>query len=62
VELIEVTAETTRVMDSEKIVAQVSQGERLVRGQTNGAWIQIFYQPGSQLSGWVLGRDVRPLK
>ena len=53
VELIEVTAESTRVMDSSTIVAQVLQGERFVRGQTNGTWIQIFYQPGSQRSGWI---------
>jgi CHAT domain len=62
VELVEIVAETTRVMDGEKIVAQMSRGERLVRGQTNGAWIQVFYQPGSQRSGWILGSDVQAVK
>ena len=62
VEMVEVVVETARVMDGEAIVAQLSLGERLARGQSNGEWIQVFYQPGSQRSGWILGREVRPVK
>jgi CHAT domain-containing protein len=59
--LIEIVVETARVMDGGTIVAQLSRGERLVRGETKDGWIQVFYAPGSTRSGWVRETEVRQL-
>jgi hypothetical protein len=57
---VEVVVEAARIMDGSKIAAQVQLGERLVRGKQQGEWIQVFFVPGSNRSGWIHQKEVEP--
>ena len=59
---VEVVVEYARIMDKSALVAQALRGERLVRGKTQGNWIQVYFEPGSQRSGWIQQSDVRPVR
>jgi CHAT domain-containing protein len=60
--LVEVTVEYARVMDGAKVATHVRLGERLPRGQQNGEWVQVYYEPGSKRSGWIPRNQVRDVR